>query len=407
MKAVKVTLRKRLLPSGKITLYLDYYPPLRDPVNKQLVRHEYLGIYLVNKPRFAIEKEANKEKIRQAEAIRSERELEIIRGQFNFLDKHKQKMDFLAYFRKKLDIKDQKWIRVYDHFSNYCNGQCSMSDLTIPFCEGFRDYLLTAKQLRDETKDLSQNSASGYWSTFRGCLKIAYHEKLLKENVNEFLEPITAVTGRREYLTIEEVRKLASTPCDVPDLKNASLFSILTGLRISDILALTWSNIEKAQDGGWCIRIRTEKTDTEATLPLTNEAYKLCGRRSTGLVFWKLKRSYINEPLKEWIKAAGITKHITFHCFRHTFATLQVSEGTDIYTVSHLLTHANVGTTQIYADIVDKNKREAVERIKIKETPKKKEKGDTKKETKTTTKSTKTKTKTKAATKTKTKTKVK
>ena len=70
MKAVKVTLRKRLLPSGKITLYLDYYPPLRDPVNKQLVRHEYLGIYLVNKPRFAIEKEANKEKIRQAEAIR-------------------------------------------------------------------------------------------------------------------------------------------------------------------------------------------------------------------------------------------------------------------------------------------------------------------------------------------------
>lgn len=66
---------------------------------------------------------------------------------------------------------------------------------------------------------------------------------------------------------LEEVRKLAKTQCDVPDLKNASLFSCLTGLRISDILALTWSNIEKAQDGGWCIRIRTEKTDTEATLP--------------------------------------------------------------------------------------------------------------------------------------------
>ena len=365
MKATKVFLRQRKLNSGKITLYLDYYPPLRDPVTQEHVFRDYLGIYLVDNPKFAIEKEANKEKLRQANAIRSERELAIIRGQFDFLDKHKQKMDFLAYFRKKLESKDQKWIRVYDHFKNYCHGKCLMSDITVPFCEGFREYLLKAKHLKNESMDLSQNSAAGYWSTFRGCLKIAYHEKMLKENVNDFLEPISGISRRREYLTLDEVRQLANTPCDVPDLKNASLFSCLTGLRISDILALDWSNIVKAQDGGWCIRIRTEKTDTEATLPLTDEAYKLCGKRSTGPVFKNLKRYNTHAPLKEWVEAAGITKHITFHCFRHTFATLQVNEGTDIYTVSHLLTHANVGTTQIYADIVDKSMRDAVERIKI------------------------------------------
>ena len=365
MKATKVFLRQRKLNSGKITLYLDYYPPLRDPVTQDRVFRDYLGIYLVDNPKFAIEKEANKEKLRQANAIRSERELAIIRGQFDFLDKHKQKMDFLAYFRKKLESKDQKWIRVYDHFKNYCHGKCLMSDITVPFCEGFREYLLKAKHLKNESMDLTQNSAAGYWSTFRGCLKIAYHEKMLKENVNDFLESISGTSSRREYLTLEEVRQLANTPCDVPDLKNASLFSCLTGLRISDILALDWSNIVKAQDGGWCIRIRTEKTDTEATLPLTDEAYKLCGKRSTGPVFKNLKRYNTHAPLKEWVEAAGITKHITFHCFRHTFATLQVNEGTDIYTVSHLLTHANVGTTQIYADIVDKSMRDAVERIKI------------------------------------------
>ncbi len=365
MKATKVFLRQRKLNSGKITLYLDYYPPLRDPVTQDRVFRDYLGIYLVDNPKFAIEKEANKEKLRQANAIRSERELAIIRGQFDFLDKHKQKMDFLAYFRNKLESKDQKWIRVYDHFKNYCHGKCLMSDITVPFCEGFREYLLKAKHLKNESMDLSQNSAAGYWSTFRGCLKIAYHEKMLKENVNDFLESISGTSSRREYLTLEEVRQLANTPCDVPDLKNASLFSCLTGLRISDILALDWSNIVKAQDGGWCIRIRTEKTDTEATLPLTDEAYKLCGKRSTGPVFKNLKRYNTHAPLKEWVEAAGITKHITFHCFRHTFATLQVNEGTDIYTVSHLLTHANVGTTQIYADIVDKSMRDAVERIKI------------------------------------------
>ena len=119
MGTTKVTLRQRLLPSGKITLYLDFYPPLRDPHSRKYVRHEYLGIYLVNKPRFQSDKDANKEKIAQAEAIRSERELAIIRGQYDFLDKTKLKMDFLAYFKTKLDTKDQKWIRVYDHFSNY------------------------------------------------------------------------------------------------------------------------------------------------------------------------------------------------------------------------------------------------------------------------------------------------
>ncbi len=197
-------------------------------------------------------------------------------------------------------------------------------------------------------------------------LKIAYQEKLLQENVNDYLETIDAVDGRREFLTLEEVRQLAATPCDTPILKNASLFSCLTGLRISDILALNWSNIVKATNGGWCLRIKTEKTDTEATLPFSQEAYELCGKPGTGLVFKDLKRHYTQKPLQEWLEDAGITKHITFHCFRHTFATLQVNEGTDIYTVSHLLTHANIGTTQIYADIVDKSKRDAVERIKIK-----------------------------------------
>ena len=267
MGVTKVTLRKRLLPSGKITLYLDFYPPLRDPHSRKYVRHEYLGIYLVNKPRFQSDKDANKEKIAQAEAIRSERELAIIRGQYDFLDKTKLKMDFLAYFKTKLDTKDQKWIRVYDHFSNYCGGVCKMGDITVPFCEGFREYLLNAKQLKHPDKQLAQNSAAGYWSTFRGFLKIAYQEKLLQENVNDYLETIDAVDGRREFLTLEEVRQLAATPCDTPDLKNASLFSCLTGLRISDILALNWSNIVKATDGGWCIRIKTEKTDTSASRP--------------------------------------------------------------------------------------------------------------------------------------------
>lgn len=366
--ATKVTLRQRELKSGKITLYLDYYPPIRDPRTREYVRHEYLGIYLVKNPREGYEKRSNREKLMQAEALRAEREVSLIKGQFGFLDKTVRKMDFLEYFRNLLPDHDQKWMRVYDHFLLYCKGHCTMADLTVPFCDGFRKYLMTAKQLRSEEKTLTRNSAAGYWSTFRGVLKIAYHDKYLPENLNEDLEKIETIESRREFLTLDEVRMLDKTPCSEPVLKAASLFSCLTGLRISDILALRWENVQKSPDGGWFIRICTEKTETEATLPITDEAYELCGERGEGLVFKGLTRQMTQHKLQTWLKAAGITdKHITFHCFRHTFATLQINSGSDIYTVQHLLTHASVGTTQIYADIMDKTKRTAVERIKIKE----------------------------------------
>jgi len=101
-------------------------------------------------------------------------------------------------------------------------------------------------------------------------------------------------------------------------------------------------------------------------LPISYEAIELCGERSTGTVFKGLTRSMVNYPLKKWIAEAGITKPITFHCFRHTYATLQIASGTDIYTVSKMLTHKNVTTTQIYADLVSAKKRETVNRISLK-----------------------------------------
>lgn len=165
---------------------------------------------------------------------------------------------------------------------------------------------------------------------------------------------------------MDEVKQLAATPCDIPVLKAASLFACLTGLRISDILNLQWEDFAIAPDQGYCLRIRTQKTQTEATLPISYEAYELCGTPDTGKVFKGLKRSMINYPLKNWLKKAGITKPITFHGFRHSYAVIQISLGTDIYTVSKMLTHKNVSTTQIYADLVNVKKRETANKISLK-----------------------------------------
>ena len=103
MSATKVKLRKRTLPSGKITLYLDFYPPVRNPKTLELSRREYLGIYLKSNPRTLQDREENAEKIRIAEGIRATREISILNHQFGFIDRSTPKMDFLAWYRSQVD----------------------------------------------------------------------------------------------------------------------------------------------------------------------------------------------------------------------------------------------------------------------------------------------------------------
>lgn len=318
MSTTKVTLRKREYPSGKIALYLDFYPAIRTPRTMEMSRREYLGIYLMKSPRTAADRRANAIKLKQAEAIRAEREISIINEQYGFLDKTKGRMSVLDFYYSILPGHDKKWRIVYEHFSHFVHGKCTFDEMTIDLCNKFRSYLSTASRLKSEHLKLSQNSAAGYWSTFRAFLAIAFKEGYLKENVNDYLDKLDTQETKREYLTAEELQQLYDSHCDYPVLKAASLFSCLTGLRLSDILQLEWKHIEAYQQGGKCIRIRTEKTDTEALIPISEQALRLCGTPSDGKVFKGLDRNLVNSKLKPWLKSVGIDKYITFHCFRHS-----------------------------------------------------------------------------------------
>jgi site-specific recombinase XerD len=362
----KVAVRQRAIRNNRISLYLDYYPAVRNPETMQMSRREYLGIYIYSHPKNEMEREFNNDMLNKAEAIRCIRVQSLINEEFGFLDKHKMKMDFLAYFLKMARNKDQKWLIVYAHFFKFVQGKCTFGEVNVDLCKKFRIYLLSAHQLKRTQLKVSVNSASGYYSTFRGLLKITYRDKLIRENINDFLDKIETDDVKKEYLALDEVKQLAATPCDISVLKAASLFSCLTGLRISDILNLKWEDFEIAPDQGHCLRIRTQKTKTEAMLPVSEEAYELCGTPDTGKVFKGLQRSMVNYPLKIWLQKAGIKKHITFHCFRHSYATLQIAAGTDIYTVSKMMTHRNVSTTQIYAELVNAKKRESANKISLK-----------------------------------------
>lgn len=362
----KVTLRHKPITNGRESLYLDFYPPIRCKATMKLVHKEYLGIYIYQNPQNEIQRDYNREMLYKAEAIRSVRIQSCINEEFGFLDKYKLKADFLDFFKGIAMKKDPKWRMVYKHFGKFCGGKCSFGEVTIDLCRRFRDYLMTTRQLKFTNKKMKCNSAAGYFSTFRALLKIAYRDKLIRENVNDFLEKIEYEDTRREFLTLDELKRLADTPCNIPVLRHAAIFSCFTGLRISDILQLEWKHISQASDGGWWMRIRTEKTETEATLPISDEALGYCGEPGTGKVFKGLERSMTQHPLQKWIRTAGIERNITFHCFRHTFATLQIALGTDIFTVSKMLTHKNVSTTQIYAELVNEKKRESANRISLK-----------------------------------------
>ena len=108
------------------------------------------------------------------------------------------------------------------------------------------------------------------------------------------------------------------------------------------------------------------KTQTEATLPISYEAYELCGTPGTGEVFKGLKRSMINYPLKNWLKKSRNNEIDKLPLLQNSYAVIQISLGTDIYTVSKMLTHKNVSTTQIYADLVNAKKRETANKISLK-----------------------------------------
>lgn len=363
----KVTVRQRKLAKNKVSLYLDYYPAIRHPRTGRLTRREYLGIYIYANPTERFQQEYNRSMMKKAELIKCRRTESVINEQFGFLDRAKGRESFLDYFEKQMQENEYgyNWQTAFGHFKNYCGGSCCFDDITVDYCQKFLAYLISEKCARNG-KRMMASSANNCLCKLKAVLRIAFDDGKLKENVATKLEKAENDSTPREFLTLQEVKRLDATPCKSEVLRRAALFSVLTGLRISDIIRLKWDNIEPSADGGWMLHFRSKKTHKESFLPVSDEAVELCGERSEGQVFKDFTQGVVSYHLKGWLKAAGITKHITFHCFRHTFATLQLAAGTDIYTISKLLTHSDVTTTQVYTDVVSSLKRDATNKISLK-----------------------------------------
>lgn len=327
MSVSKVSIRKKAITDGRESLFLEFSPALIDMKTMRRVFKEHLHIYIHQKPKNHQQKEYNRKMMERAEGIRAIRVQQILNNEYRFLDKTTMKGSFMEYYRNlALEKKvNSKWWGSYQHFEKFMHGKCSFEEMNVEVAKKFAEYLMTATMVRRPGQPMHINTKASYFSTFRAVLKRAHRDRLLSENINDYLDKIEYKETKREYLTLEELKRLADTPCDIPVLRRAAIFSCFTGLRVSDIMQLDWAHIVKAPDGGWCMRIRTEKTETEATLPISEEALSYCGKRKkSGKVFEDFARGMLTTPLQRWLKRAGITKHITFHCLSHSISSFSL-----------------------------------------------------------------------------------
>jgi len=371
---MKVHLRKRKqTKDGSISLYLEIYKGTTITPKgkvKNLRDYDYLNLYLIDKPKSPIDKQSNKETLELAEKIKTQRQSEIDNGNYGYTSASKEKTNFVDYFKAQMEKRKQSdgnydnWDSTLKHLIKFAGTNISFKEINQTFCENFRDHLINEAK-KKSGQPLSSSSVSSYFNKFRACLKEAVKKKIILYNPATDVTNPKVIENKREFLDIDELKAIVKAECRYDVLKRAFIFSCLTGMRWSDVNKLQWSEVQNTNNG-WRVTFNQQKTDGLQYLDISEQAREYLGEQGNPdeKVFTGLRySSYMNVELSKWLMRAGITKHITFHCARHTFAVIQLDLDTSIFTLSKLLGHSSLKTTQIYSQIMDKKKREAVNKI--------------------------------------------
>ena len=376
-----VRIRFKQLSNGNQSIYLEYYTG--DVIRKENYvggkrKYEFLKLYLIPE-RTREDKAKNEATLALAKAIQSKRIVEVQNDAHGFQNTNKSKVNLLDYLENIGKQSAEQGSRNYARtvlntvraLKLFRGDYIAFRDVDKEFLSEFTDYL---RQMPKASKygvlktggRLSNNSVVSYYGTLRTAINRAYKEGIITVNPTkefDFASKVRQEPSRREYLTLDELKTLINTECRHEIVKRAFLFSCLCGLRVSDIRKLRWCDLQRS-GGRVRIEITMQKTKEPLYLPISDEALKWLPERGeandSDFIFPLTHEGTVNDTLQHWAKVAGITKHISFHVARHTHATMMLTLGADLYTVSKLLGHKNIATTQIYAKIVDKKKEEAI-----------------------------------------------
>ena len=359
-------LRRRKLADGRVSLFLD-----RSVGGGH--EYEFLQLYLLPETSSTAIRR-NVRTLRKAEDILRERTEALINAKVETELAGSGTGMLLSDWlqtccnnHKKRGAKDMGTINNVKRALHMFRPDTRLSDIDRQFCLDMIDWFRNTYKHRLTGNPISARTADTYCQTFRTMLNEAVREGLMDRNPWNRLETVEKIKkpeSRREYLTIDEIRSMIATDCPNGLVKRAYLFSCFTGLRISDVRNLKWGDVYN-ENGQTFVSVVMKKTAKPLYIPLSRQALKWMPEKGESAfddyVFGNLVNyCNVNGNLKKWAEAAGIRKHISYHTSRHSFATMMLTLGADLYTVSKLLGHSSVRHTQIYARIIDRKKDEAV-----------------------------------------------
>lgn len=372
---MKIELRHRKLASGNESLYLDFY-------EKGKRYYESLNLFLIPE-RTENDRRVNENTLKHALKIKAERilgvEKQVDDGEeklpskifVDYMDEH------IIYVKDDKKLSDSyvknvtKTVNIVKSYLRYSNRPRMLLALVDKrFYQNFIRYVndVYRNNKSDEPQELSSKTKLLIQTTLNSILNQAVKDGVLRKNPYYELEKnekFKKTPSDRTYLEVNELNAMEGVNTGSPITKQTFMFCCFTGLRHSDMLALRWKDIQKTDDGLVIHVPSMQKTKKPVIVPLGEQALKWLPKKddvaNTDKVFPNAPTlGCANRALKHMAKNAGITKLVTFHTSRHTFATLTITAGADIFTTSKLLGHTNVHTTEIYADVVMNTKVDAV-----------------------------------------------
>ena len=237
-------------------------------------------------------------------------------------------------------------------------GDVPLDKITTAYLQGFIAYL--------QASGLQTGTARLYFQKITCVLHEAYKNELFDDRILQRVKRPKREQEKRGFLTETDLKKLTRYKLseEYNNIQSMFLFSCMTGLRYGDVQGLRWKDV-KHNGKHLQLEFHQQKTDTYEKVPLCAEAEALLRslKRSGEHVFKRETNQNTNVVLKKWCKAAKVKKPVSFHIARHTFCVLLLTKDVPIDTVQQLMCHADIGSTKVYADLLNKNKLKAVRKL--------------------------------------------
>lgn len=388
-------LEQNKLSDSRISLYLEYYlgreeKPVLDENGNQVyyedgkmqgkpkfsVKHnrrkENLSLYLIEKPRTPAERQQNKETLELATKIRAEREQEFKESMLGYRLKKDRTINFLDYFQAYIDSYTKKDLRMMQialsRFKDFLKEQYPIYEFSI------KPELITKDMMIQFVDYLQSRSvgegAKSIYQRFKKVIRYAIeHDVMLKDPCKAVTCKVDEQILRKDVLSLEEIQILINCHYENenPNVRHAFILSLYCGLRFCDVKDLTYKNVDYSNK-----LLKFEQTKTKGhsansgvVIPLNDGLLSVIGEppadgNKDALIFNLPSYESCCKSVKRWVKRAGINKHISWHCARHSFAVNILNNGANIKTVASLLGHSGLKHTEKYTRAVDKLKEEAI-----------------------------------------------